>query len=196
MSTSDIKAFGKWDTLKLEGNPFAQKGSLKVFLHQPKVPMIFDTVNNRLGFITLQIASSGKFMLPKANRTDAEKKQAVYFAVYSDANEWEIKDGAYAPLSGTDAAELVKRIIPPAKPTAQSLQAERHAAEQEALRLQIANDEDSAPYKNFPLTQRQALEQAAYLQEVPIEKYIEEFLPESRKAWAYEKFGLDTPVKT
>jgi len=187
-----IKAFGTWDAEKLEGNPFAIKGSLKVFMSEPKVPLIFDTLKERIGFICVRVASSNRFSLPKSDRTEEEKKRAVYYAVYTDASEWEIIDGGYSPVADSSAGELVRELISPIKEvTSDPVNAEVENVDQQALRDIIAQSPDSAPYECFPLTQRQMIEQAAYQQKMKVEEYIESQIPPKRRQWAYGRFGID-----
>lgn len=187
-----IKAFGKWETEKLDGNPYGRKGTLKVFLAEPKIPLILDTVGERIGFIVVRVASSNRFTLPKSNRTEEEKKRAVYYALYTPAEEWEILEGAYSPASDSATAELIQELIPPVSTKAPDpAQIETSGVNSQALRSIIAQSMDHAPYDSFPLTQRQMLEQAAYNMKISVEDYIETEIPPKRRQWAYERFGLD-----
>lgn len=190
---SAVKAFGNWEGTLLAGNPFAQKGCLKVFMSEPKIPLILDTVNSRIAFIAVRVASSDKFMLPKANRSEEEKAKSSYYALWSPAEEWEISEGGYKPIKGCSAEELANKMTPPQK-TKKTAAEEQKEARQESLRDLIESSLDTPPYKNFPLTQRQALQQAAFLQGIPVENYIKEFIPKARWQWAYSKFGIDVPA--
>lgn len=187
-----IKAFGKWEAEKLTGNPFATKGSLKVFMSEPKVPLVLDTIGERIAFITLRVASSNRFVLPKSSRSEEEKKRAVYFAIYSPSEEWEIVDGGYSPVSGSSAEELVREMLPLAKnESADPVMNEPDNVDSQALRVLISQSEDKPPYVSFPLTQRQMIEQAAYTMGLTVEAYIEAEIPTKRRRWAYGRFGID-----
>jgi hypothetical protein len=191
-----IKAFGMWETEKLDGNPYAKKGSVKVFLDEPKIPLILDTYEDRIAFIAVRVASSDRFILPKSNRTEEETKRAEYFAIYTPSEEWEIVDGAYSPIAGSQAEALVKELIPREEIVTDPAQRESANLDMEALRNVIAQSMDLPPYDSFPLTQRQMLEQAAYRMDMKIEEYIESQIPPKRQQWAYARFGIDVPATT
>lgn len=190
-----IKAFDKWDAEKLEGNPYAASGSVKVFMDEPKIPLILDTREERMAFIAVQLAASNRFSLPKSNRTEEEKKRAVYYAIYTPASEWDIVEGAYVPAAGTSAEELV-RLLVPAPPVKSTDPAYSEAANEDLsiIRRIISESQDKAPYTSGPLTQRQMLEQAAYINKMSVEEYIDSVIPPKRRQWAYSKFGVDVPA--
>lgn len=195
---ADIKAFGKWEAEKLAGNPYTASGTVKVFMDEPKIPLILDTKHERIAFIAVRVAASNRFALPKAGRTEEEKKRAAYYAIYTTSDEWDIVDGSYSPTPGSTAAELVQELIP--SPAVQEVEAKDPAYGEpvsenlEALRSVIAQSEDHAPYTSFPLTQRQMLEQAAYINKMSVEEYIHSEIPLKRRQWAYSKFGIDVPA--
>lgn len=188
----NVKAFGRWPAEALEGNPFSMQGCLKVLLSEPKIPLILDTTRNLIAFITVRVASSERFILPKSSRSEEEKKRAVYYAIYTSASEWEIIDGGYSPAQGSTAEALTKELLPPAKSAiADPGHREVNKVNSDALRDIISQSKDKAPYVNFPLSQRQMIEQAANLASLSVQQYVERDIPLDRRQWAYARFGID-----
>lgn len=193
-----VRAFNKWDTELIHGNPFKQQGVLRVFLAEPQVPLIYDTENNRIGFITQRVAVSNKYILPKANRTAEEKQKAVYHAIFSPLAEWVIQDGGYMPNEGSDVWELVKELVPAVKKqmTRDEIMAEIRENELRDIRSAVALSETELPYRSFPMTQRQMIQQAAYNENCDPLEYIKTRVSPVHRSMMFLAFGIDTSKTT
>lgn len=163
-------AFGKWEAYRLIGSPYVD-GIEKVYLTNPEIAIILDRSNKRIGFVVNRLKGTEDFFLPQKKSTLAKP---IYYAVYSRIDDWIRNTNGYAPLPGTDALELVHRLIP------------------DHFTL-LAKSEDEKEFTHLPLSYRQMILHGSRLAGTSPQKYIQT-LPEDQQARAIKSFELDIPA--
>lgn len=166
---ADAMAFGRWEAYRLNGNPYVD-GVEKVYLPFPRVAVMRDLTNRRMGFVAVRLKGSDDFMLPKSS----PKVKPVYYAIYSPIEEWVRNPNGYSPLPGSSAQSLVNSLV-------------------SEFVSGLSKAEDPDEFTALPLTYRQMLLHASRRANMSVSTYVGT-LPEQTREKALQSFQLDVPA--